>query len=172
METSGDVKSVCTDVFSINECPCLGVSVSFESKPKHSLNFTVKVSFKSVENVLVCNFVLSNPFFIGATQVWVNKIVSYNVFVTLYKILQYDFIRYFTPTVWSYYIIYDGPQVVFMHRISYNMRMMMTIWQHKTAIDFFLFFFFKGKCKFSLCHSPQLFMSLSFAKHSPSNSSN
>lgn len=37
---------------------------------------------------------------------------------------------------------------------------------------FFFIFFFKGKCYFSLCHSPQLFLSFSFAKHSPFNSSN
>lgn len=33
------------------------------------------------------------------------------------------------------------------------------IQSRKTAIDFFFIFFFKGKCYFSLCHSPQLFSS-------------
>lgn len=32
---------------------------------------------------------------------------------------------------------------------------------------FFFIFFFKGKCYFSLCHSPQLFLSFNFAKTLP-----
>lgn len=41
------------------------------------------------------------------------------------------------------------------------------ILKHKTAIDFFLFFFFfKGKCYFSRCHSP-LLLSFNLAKTLP-----
>lgn len=96
------------------------------------------------------------------------KLFLYNVFVTIWLH------KGITPTMkllhqlWRACGLYKT-LVVFMYRTINNMSDNMTT---QNSHWFFLIFFFKGKCYFSLCHSPQLFMSFSFAKHSPFNSSN